>query len=89
VQRHGQLGLEGFGGPARPSPIRRPYLNGGYANKATVVGTIAAWRDWLKLRLAVSSARNTRLEQAPCIGSSVRRPQQKYPALGPFLLILC
>jgi len=39
------------------------------------------------LRLAVSSARNTRLgTKPPSIGSSVRRPQPVPRVLGPFLL---
>jgi hypothetical protein len=57
-------------------------LNGGYANGVTWLGTIHGQAAWIRLRLAVSSARNTRLEHAPSIGSSNKRPQP--PRLGPF-----
>jgi hypothetical protein len=42
---------------------------------AKVPGTILGQAAWTRLCLAVSSARNTRLEYAPSIGSSNKRPQ--------------
>jgi hypothetical protein len=60
--------MEGFGGPAHPSLAIAQCLDGGYANGATWLGTIHGQAAWIRLRLAVSSAGNTRLEHAPPSG---------------------
>jgi hypothetical protein len=76
--------MEGFRGPARPSPTIAQCLNGGYANGAMWPGTIHGQAAWIPTLGGVERNGNTRLEHAPSIGSSNKRPQ--LPRLGLFLL---
>jgi len=77
------LRMDGFGGPAQPSPTIAQCLNGGYTNGASglerftgrQLGVDCAWRR--------RAQGNTRLEHAPSVGSSNKRPQP--PGWGRFL----